>query len=479
MTGIVSYGAYVPRYRLSRKTISAAMGWLSATSMPGEKAVANHDEDSVTMAVAAGMDCLTDADQRTVDALYFCTTSAPYRERESAAIIATALDFRPDIQTADFADSLKSGTGALLLSCHSAKAQARGTALVCAADCRLGRPGSPQEVAFGDGAAAFLVGNEKVIASLEGHYGLSYDFPDHWRAAYDKFDRTLEDRWAREEGYTKFIPEAISGLMTKVGLKSKDIAKVGFPCMNPRDHATVAKSLGLQPEQVQDPLLTAVGNVGAASPLMILAAALDDAKPGDNIVVASYGNGSEALLFKVTDEIATMRRDKVIGKCLASKRELDLYEKYLAFRGIVPYEVGFRGEVGPTQLQLAWRERGTILSLIGSKCKRCRTPQYPAQRICVKPDCGAVDEMEACAFSRTKCTLFSFTEDRLAYSVSPPQAYGMIDFDGGGRYVFDITDCDPGSLKVNMPMQMAFRRKYVDEVRGIHGYYWKAKPLQK
>jgi uncharacterized OB-fold protein len=212
---------------------------------------------------------------------------------------------------------------------------------------------------------------------------------------------------------------------------------------------------------------------------MMLMAALEEAKPGDHLLVVSYGSGSEALWFMVTEEIKTKRIETGIKKYFNSGRELTSYEKYLAFRGILPVETGLRGEVGPTQLVQAWRERKAILALYGSKCNRCGTPQYPPQRICVNPNCGAIDEMEPYRFSDKEGKLFSFTEDHLAFSLSAPQMYGLIDFEGGGRFNFDITDCEPGSLKVGMPMKMTFRRKYVDEARGVYGYFWKAMPIKE
>ncbi|MFC2060388.1 hydroxymethylglutaryl-CoA synthase family protein, partial [Chloroflexota bacterium] len=453
--------------------------WFNLRAMPGEKAVANYDEDSLTMAVAASLDCIESADRENIDGLYLATTTAPYRERESASIIATALDLKSGIRTADFADSLKAGTSALLLATDSVKSGGVGNILICASDCRLGKPGSSQELIFGDGAAAFLIGNDGVIASLEGSYSVSYDFPDHWRAAYDRFDRSLEERWIRDEGYTKFIPEAVTGLLKKYQLEAKDFARVIYPCLYPREYAAIGKKLGFEPGQIQEPLLATAGDSGTASPLIMLAVALDEAQPGDNILVVSYGSGSEALWFKVTEQIARKNNRIGIKGYLAARQELTSYEKYLAFRGILPVEVGFRGEVGPTQLPVAWRERRAILSLCGSRCKRCNTPQYPPGRICANPDCGAIDEIEDYRFSDKQCSLFSYTEDRLAFSLSPPQIYGMIDFEGGGRYIFDITDCTPGSLKVDMPMEMTLRRKYADEVRGIYGYSWKAMPPRK
>jgi hydroxymethylglutaryl-CoA synthase len=324
---------------------------------------------------------------------------------------------------------------------------------------------------FGDWAAALLLGSSGVIASLEGWHSASYDFPDFRRSEDDKFVRAAEDRFIREQGYAKFISEAISALLKKCKLEAKDIARLAYPCLNLRQHATIGKRLGFQPEQIQEPLFTAIGEAGTASPLILLVAMLEDAKPGDSIIITSYGKGAEALLFKVTGEIEKVRDKKRLKKQLALKRELTSYEKYLAFRGLIPVEVGVNGEVALTQLPLTWRERKAVLALYGSKCQRCGTPQYPPQRICVNPDCGAVDEMEDYCFSDKKGVVFSYTADHVASSIDPPLLYGMIDFDGGGRFVFEITDCEHDSVKVGMPVEMSLRRKYLDEPRGIHGYF--------
>jgi 3-hydroxy-3-methylglutaryl CoA synthase/uncharacterized OB-fold protein len=479
MVGITSYGAYIPLQRINRKIISNATGWsTSAPSLPGEKAVANYDEDSVTMAVAASIDCLTGIDRNKVGGVYFATTTPPYRERQSAGIIATVLDLRPDIRAADFADSVKTGTLALLAACDAVKAGSEKNIVVCASDCRLGRPGSAQEVIFGEAGAALIVGDTDVIATLEGSYTLTYDFMDQWRADGDKFNRMWEDRWIRDEGYTKFIPQAITGLLKKYNLNIKDFAKVVIPCIYLREHQGMTKALQLDDKQIQKEMLTTVGDTGSAHSLMMLVAALEDAKPGDKILVASYGNGADAMFFQVTEHIEKARNRRGTKKYLASRKDLTNYERYLAFREVLPMEMGLRGEVGISLISLMWRERRTILGLCGAKCKRCGTPQYPYLRVCVNPRCGAIDEMEYYRFSDKKGKLFSYTSDALACSVSPPEMYGHIDFEGGGRFAFNLTDCDLESLKMEMPMEMTFRRKYVDNVRGIHGYCWKATTIR-
>jgi len=452
------------------------MGWFSGTGVPGEKAVANYDEDSVTMAVAAGFDSLTGVGMETLEALYFATTTAPYKERQDAGIVAAALDLNGDVRTADFTDSSKAGTAALIAGCDAVKGASAKTVLVCASDCRVAKPGSFEEGNYGDGAAAFVIGDSRVIAALGGSYSVARDFTDRWRVEDDRFVHTSEDRWIRDEGYTKFIGQAISGLLKKYGLSPKDFAKVIYPCLYVREHAAIGKSLGFKPEQIQQELLTTVGDSGAAHPLMMLVAALQDAKPGEKILVASYGNGSDAVFFEVTKDIVNAGERRGMKKHLALKKDLASYERYLALRDILPTEKGIRGETGPTLVTLLWRDRKEIMALYGSKCKRCGTPQYPVQRICVNPECGAVDEMEAYRFADKMGRLFSYTSDSLAFSVSPPEMYGVIDWDGGGRYLLDITDSEAESLKIDMPVEMTFRRRYVDEGHGIIGYFWKARP---
>ncbi|MEW5897641.1 MAG: OB-fold domain-containing protein [Bacillota bacterium] len=481
MAGIVSYGAYVPWYRLNRQTILWTMGWFNPAAMlPGKKAVAGCDEDSITMAVEAGVDCLQGFPREKVDALYLATTTAPYKERQNAGIAAAALDLREDLRTADFTDSLKAGTAALLSANEAVRAQGAAQVLVAAADTRLGKMGSAQEYFFGDGAAAFLLGEENVIAELKGFYSLSADFADHRRAAQDVFDRAWEERWMRDAGYLQFIPRAIAGLLKKYGLNAGDLAKVIYACPYNREHTAIARKLGLPPEKVQDNLMSEVGDTGAAYPLMMLAAALEEAQPGDKILVVSYGNGADALYFEVTEEIVNRKDRKGVRGHLADKNDLGSYEKYAVFKNLLPLEVGIRGEeIAFTQLSTLFRERRSVLGLVGVRCRKCGTPQFPVQRVCVNPECGAVDQMEPYRFSDRRGRLFTYTADRLAASLNPPAIYGIVDFEGGGRYMFDLTDCEQDALKVGMSVRMSFRRKYSDETRGIYGYFWKAVPLRE
>ncbi len=473
----------MPRYRLSRGLIFNAMGWMNPANIAlasGEKAVANFDEDSITMTVAAGVDSLKGIERSKVGGVYFASTSMSYKERLNAGIIMAALGLNDHIRAADFSGGLKAGTTALLSALEGVESKRTNNMLVCSSDCRLGRPASPQEMIFGDAAAALLVGDEGVIAEFKGSYSITYDFGDHYRGGTAKFDRQWEDRWIRDLGFDQFVPEVVNGLLDKYQLKITDFAKVIYPCHYVAARKRLNKVLGIAPEVEQSNLQAEIGESGTAQSLVMLVSALEEAKPGEKILVVSFGSGCDALCFEVTEDIENKKDRDGISRCLTNKAELQNYQKYLVWRDILPGDLGLRAEEDLwTRWSLLWRKRKDVLGLWGSKCKRCGTPQFPSQRICVNPDCGAVDEMEEFCFSDKIGHIASYTGDILASSYNPPAIYGSIQFEVGGKYMFDFTDCDLDSLAVGMPVYMSFRRKYYDEKRDIVGYFWKAVPMKE
>ena len=330
---------------------------------------------------------------------------------------------------------------------------------------------------FGDAAAAIVLGTEGVVATLEGSYTTSYDFPDYRRLALDRFVRSTEDRFIREEGYGKLIPGVVSGILKNYKLEARDIARVSFPHNNIREQAGIGAKLGFTPEQILTPLNAVIGETGTVSPLLSLAAMLEEAKAGDTLLVVGYGNGADALLFQVTPEIERIKDEAKLKKALANGGKLNSYEKYLVFRGMLPVPA-LEKEINRTYHPHLWREQGAILSLHGTKCKKCGTAQYPPQRICVNPACNATDEMETYYFAEKNARLFSFTEDFTSTTANPPLIYVFVDFEGGGRWLFDITDVEAGTLKLGLNVKMSLRVKYLDNVRGFVGYFWKAVPVR-
>lgn len=482
MVGIVSYGVYIPRYRLKRKTIFSQMSWFSSATAglaKGEKSVANYDEDSITMGVAASLNCLKGFGRSNIDGISFASVSMPYANRQNASIVATALDCPPEIRSMDFNGSLKSGTSALISAADAVKSGNIDNILVSAADNRCAKLGGNQEMILGDGAAAFLVGRDKVIAELLDSHTVSYDFPDLRRSASDLFDQGWEDRWIRDEGYMKIVPEAVLGIIKKNNWNIKDFKKIIISCYSKSILEAIGRKIGADKEQLQYNLFDHIGDTGSAHPLIMLAAALEEATPNDKILVASFGGGCDVMCFKVNEHIKTLQ-NRGVKWYLENKEELASYTKYLAYKKLIPIEVGIRGGVvANTSISLVWRDRKEIYGLCGSKCKKCGTPQYPYQEICVNPECGAVEQMEYYRFSDRQAKVVSYTGDYLAFSWDPPAIYGFIDFDGGGRFFFDFTDCKLEDVRVGMPVEMSFRNKYSDKARAVEGYCWKAVPIKE
>ncbi|MCF8037189.1 MAG: SDR family NAD(P)-dependent oxidoreductase, partial [Desulfobacteraceae bacterium] len=479
MIGITSYGAYVPRLRLSRSAIYQAMGWFAPAIVmvaQGERSMCNWDEDAITMSVEASRNCLEKPDKQEIDGLYLASTSFPFADRQNAGIVSTALNLREDIRSADFTASQKAGTGALL-SALEAAAGGGGNLLVTAADCRQTKPGGFYEMWYGDGAASFAVGSENVIAEFNGAYSLSYDFVDHYRGAQKRFDYTWEERWVRDEGYSKIIPEAVNGLLQKLNLTIDQIDKLVYPCFFKAEHKKIAKKLGADPESVIDNMHEVCGDTGCAHPLLMLAAALDAAEPGEKIVMAGFGQGSDALCFTVTEAIGAFKNAPRVKTTLENRETVENYPKWLVFRDLIDPEMGIRAEA-PTQTAVTtlWRRRKMLLGLVGGKCSRCGTPQFPKTDVCVNPECTARHTQEDYEFADQPARVKTFTGDMLAVSYDPPHIYGMIQFDDGGRFMADFTDCNMSGVKVGLPMQMVFRKRTQDKERGFTNYFWKARP---
>ena len=296
--------------------------------------MANFDEDSVSMAVAAGIDCLKGRDRDAIDGLLFASTTPPYAEKQCASIIATALDLRRDIFTADITDVLRAGTTALKSALDSVAAGSAKQVLVIASDNRQGAPKGDAERNSGDGAVAFIVSDEEIIAQQAGAYTITENMMDTWRSAGDQFVRSWEDRFAIEEGLERILGDAVSGFLEKEGLSVKDIGKLALYSPDARRHGQLARHLGFQPEQVQDPLFGRMGNTGAAFPLMLLAAALEDASPDQLLLTVSYGDGSDVVGFRTTANIGQGGSGLGVSGYLDSGRVLDSYETYAKWRDV-------------------------------------------------------------------------------------------------------------------------------------------------
>jgi 3-hydroxy-3-methylglutaryl CoA synthase len=461
MAGIIAYGAYVPMLRL-------------ALGKPGgpEKAVANWDEDAVTMAVAAAIDCLRGVERAGVDAVLFASTSYPFKEKQGAAIVAKALDLRRDVYTSDVGDSLRAGTNALRAGLDAVKAGSAKRVLVVAGDTRMAAPRSGLDANIGDGAAAFLLGAEDVVATLEQIHTVSDEIVDVWRTEGDQFVHSWEDRFVVDHGYRDNVVEAVRGLLGKAKIGPKDVTKAVLYGPDARSLGTAAKALGFESSQLQDPFFGRLGNAGAAFAPILLAAALESAKGGQRLLLASYGDGADAMLFSTTPQVERIEGRRGVAWHLARRAALPGYDMYLRFRQLLATEHDRRAGAGLSATK-HFRDRDTDVTLLGQKCRRCGQVQFPRQRVCYT--CYAKDEFEPVRLSDKIGTVRSFTFDNFAGSPNPPLVAGIVDVEGARLYI-QMTDVDPKEVKLGMPVELTFRK--IHEAGGTPNYFWKSTPLR-
>jgi len=469
MAGIISYGAYVPYLRLPLAVIG---GGKRADGGP-EKAVANWDEDALTMAVAAATDCLRGIDRASVDGVLFASTSFAFKEKQGAAIVAKALDLRRDVQTADLGDSLRAGTNALRAAIDSVRAGSAKRVLVVVGETRMASPRSPLESNLGDAAAAFLIGAEGPAATLEASHSVTDEIIDVWRAEGDPFVHAWEDRFVVDHGYRAVVREVVNALLAKTGRTPADFTKLVLYGPDARSHAALARELKFDPtKQVQDALFGRVGNAGAAFTPLLLAAALEISKAGDRLLVVSYGDGADALALEVTPAIEKLRDRRGVRWHLERRGELASYDTYIRFRQLLSTENDRRAGAGISATK-HFRDRDYEVSLYAQKCRKCDQTQYPHQRVCFK--CFAKDDFALVRLSDKVGTLKSYTFDMFAGSPSPPLVATVTDVDGARLYL-QMTDANPKEVKLDLPVELVFRR--IHEAGGTPNYYWKCTPLR-
>jgi hydroxymethylglutaryl-CoA synthase len=464
LAGIIDIGVYLPWRRLSGKTAGEAWGHPGG----GERTVASYDEDSATLAVAAALKCLGTRKAHEMDALHFASVSPPYAEKSIASLVAAAADLKTGIRTGDHGGSLRAGTSALLSAFDSVKAGTGRHSLVCAADCRQAPPGSILEMGFGDAGAAVLLGEEGAVAEILASVSVSQEILDTWRTDEQRTVRTGDARFNRIEAFAKCTLEACKAVLAKAGVDAKQIAKAVITSPDGKGHGAVAKPLGLDPKAVVDPKTDALGMLGTAQPFVTLAMALESANAGEKILLACYGDGCDAMIFEVKEAISHFKA----GKRFVSPTAPLGYVKFLAYKKMLA-ECGGESNAFASQIQ-ASREAPISLRFHGKKCQACGTINTLSLRVC--PHCQTRDRFDEVHLVK-KGVVNTYTQEHYFPSPEPPVTMAVIDLDGGGRYLSQMTDVEATEVKVGMTVEMTFRRLH--EGGGFHNYCWKCRPVRE
>jgi hydroxymethylglutaryl-CoA synthase len=438
MRGIVGWGVHVPHYRLDRSQIAPLVG---TGGGKGTRAVASYDEDTTTMAVEAGRN-VRRAGRLAPDAIWLATTTPAYLDKTNATAVHAALRLDPGAAAYDAIGSVRSVAGALQAALDSA-----GTTLVIGSDLRTGRPGSVEESAGADAAAAVLVGDgtgAPVLAELIGHASVTEEFLDRWRAPGDTESRVWEERF----GETKYVPLATAAFraaLDDAGLKEDTIDSLVVAGLHERACSAFGKTSGVPADRVADRLGATVGNPGAAQPLLLLARSLEQARPGEVIVVVVLSDGADAFVLRATDAISGYVPSRPVASQILSGSPID-YGRYLVWRGQLQVEPPRRPEPARPSASASGRSVEWKFGLTSPS--------------------GVLADQQG--------TVTTFTVDTLVYSQSPPVVFAVVDFDDGERLPVELTDVKAADVRVGVRVEMTFRRLFTAD--GIANYFWKARP---
>ncbi len=313
--GIVSYGAYIPRYRIRVEEIAKVWGANPNSIMDGlmvyEKSVPDLDEDTITIAVEAARHAINRAgiDPQEIGALYTGSESHPYAVKPSSTVVAEAIGATPNLTVADFEFACKAGTAAIQTCMGMVGSGMINLGMAIGADVSQGAPGDALEYTAAAGGVAYVIGKKDLVANIESTFSFTTDTPDFWRREGMPYPEH-GGRFTGEPGYFKHVTSAAQGLMNKMGTKPSDYDYAIFHQPNGKFPTRVAKMLGFSNEQIKPGLVvTRLGNTYSGSCMMGLAATLDIAKAGDRIFMTSFGSGagSDSFSYTVTDRIEEIR----------------------------------------------------------------------------------------------------------------------------------------------------------------------------
>jgi hydroxymethylglutaryl-CoA synthase len=463
MKGIVGHAVRLPAYAITRDEIARA--WQSS-SAGGQRRCVRFDEDSLTLAATAAQDCLGSIANSSPSGLLFASTTAPHLERSNASLIAAVCDIPQACFVMDFASSLRGATSSLQVALSMINGGDDESIIVSAADTREAEPGSAEEMFFGDAGAAVALGSRNVIAEFISGATIYDDFLDTVRRDRDHFITSFASKFSTDRGYIAPMQNAIQMALKQAGLTPQQVSKAALSSPDKRSHLQLARRLGLAESQVQDILFEDVGLTGTAMPLVLLSAALESAQPGEIILVAAYGNGADALVFRVTDNIRNYRNAIPISNQVARVS----YASYTQYRKARDYYRQADNGLEISNVFYAKEEHQNV-RLHGSECLNCGTRQFPVTQVCVC--CRHGDQLREIPLPRSG-TVFTFAQDELYPSPFPPTLMAVVDLKGGGRIYCELVDCSPSDVRIGMPVDLMFRK--IKEGGGLYHYYWKCCP---
>lgn len=344
MAGIIGYGTYLPKHRIKAEEIAKVWGKDAESYKKGlmlrEKSVPSPDQDVITMSVEAARNAIkrSGVDPTEIGCLYIGSESHPYAVKPSGTIVADAIGACPEIHCADYEFACKAGTEAMFVAYSLVVAGHVKYGMGIGADTSQGAPGDALEFSAAAGAAAYLFGKEGVVAEVLHTYAYMTDTPDFWRREYQHYPQH-GGRFTGEPAYFHHTLSCARNIMEKAGKKAEDFNHVIFHQPNGKFPTLAAKKMGFKEDQYKTGLLSpTLGNTYSGASPIGLAAVLDIARPGDLVMIVSFGSGagSDGFILQVTDEIKNVQ-----DKAAKTRDQLDNNPRYIDY-GVY---AKFRGKI--------------------------------------------------------------------------------------------------------------------------------------
>lgn len=459
--GIHGWGFAIPRRRLPN---AATLEAWERPDAPGSRAVAGHDEDSLTLAAEAALNAADGFDPGSIGGLVFASTTAPLAEKSCAVVLGDVVGLDPGSRFVDIGGSLGAGIEALSAACDIVASGSSKYVLVAVADTRLAKPGAPDEFLFGHAGVALLVGPaDGAVASIAGTARYATSQIDKWRTADSRFPASGDVRFAREGAFAGPTQAVLKEILAETGWEPPTIAKVVPYSPDVKSASRVLSKNGFDLKtQYWDLASAKVGLTGAPHTLLMLCAALEESAAGEKVLALGYGDGADALALEVL-------RDPPGGAfkvALAPGYDIS-YNKHLSLSNLLAGSVSAEG--GFTSEIMEERNKSLWFSLRARKCARCEcilTLPLPA---C--PTCREAEEFDMVRLSRNG-TVFAFTHEHYFPTPEPPLGMAAVDLDDGGRLTLQVAD-ENVPVKVRDRVELVFRKLH--DAGGRPNYFWKCR----
>ena len=464
--GIAALGCYVPLLRLDRKAAARELAW-TGLPMPraGTRAVADWDEDALTMAVEAARPLCGDGPPT---ALRFASTSAYFIDRLQGGMALDALALPNTVRTSDATNSRRAATSALLDALLSGRDE-----IVTAGEARPTQPGSAAQFAFGDGAAAARTGRH-APARLAGYASLSHDLVDRYSSRERPFSYAYEERFVRDVAVAEVLVPTVRAACDAAGIAPARLAHVAVHEPVGACWRAVAKALGCSAPNHCEAVSDSAGDLGAAHALFGLGLAFAAAKAGDFVLLLGFGSGADAMVFEMTGPVpgaSAMAFALEEGQVLAS------YSRFLSLTGSLELDWGMRAEFEQkAQATVLERVGRDMIGFVGGRDSTGNV-QFPKSAFPVNPALSEVEKMEDVRLADLEATIVSITADRLNFSPDPPFDFGLVQFENGARVLMEMVNRPAEGFRVGDRVQMRLRIKAQNRRLGFRTYFWKAAPL--